>query len=397
MEQTPKQQAVSLINRAQRVLVVPGRPDGDSIGAGLGMFLILKKLNKDVHIAVMDPVSASYRFLPAIENIEVELEGARDLVITLANPRTEPDKLSYSFQDGKLSITVTPKVGAYDPADAVFTKGEAKYDLVITLDAPDLSQLGTIAVEHPALFSDTPVLNIDHHASNNYFGAVNLVDLTATSASEVLVGLAEALNVELDSDIATALLTGIVSDTGSFQHSNTTPKSLTVAAQLVAVGAKQQEIIKHLFKTKPFATLKLWGQVLSNLQFEPELKLVWAGVSLADIQATGSDNDGLTGLIDELMTSVPGADIVLLLSEREPRVISGSLRTTRGVNAMEIASLLGGGGHAGAAGFRLPDMDIAEAIALVREKVSGYRAVGQDQPASFSPATEPLEKPAVEA
>lgn len=396
MEPTPKQQAVSLIGRSQRILIVPGRPDGDSIGSGIGMYLMLKKMGKEVDVAVMDPVSNSYQFLPEIDKIQFELKGARDLVITLANPDTEPDKLSYSFQEGKLNIVISPKQGVYSQEDASFTLGSIKYDLIITLDAPDLTQLGTVFVEHPTIFKEIPVLNIDHHASNSYFGAVNLIDLTATSACEILVSLAEALGVELDSDIATALLTGIVSDTGSFQHSNTTPKSLTVAAQLVALGAKQQDIIKHLFKTKPFATLKLWGQVLSSLQFEPEAKLVWAGVTHADIQASGSDIDGLTGLIDELMTSVPGSEVVLLLSEREPRVISGSLRTARGVNAMEIASLLGGGGHAGAAGFKLADMDIEEAAQVALEKIRDYQRSRTTAGAQMDQAPLPT-KPAVEA
>jgi phosphoesterase RecJ-like protein len=191
-------------------------------------------------------------------------------------------------------------------------------------------------------------------------------------------------------------LTGIVSDTGSFQHANTTPKSLTVAAQLVALGAKQQDIIKYLFKTKSYETLKLWGQVLSNLQYVEPLRLVWAGVSHADIGASGATVEGLTGLIDELMTSVPGADVIILLSEREPRVVYGSIRAARGVNAMEVASLLGGGGHPGAAGFKLADMDIQEASRLVLEKVATYQQ-SRGSTSSPSPQQTMEEKPAPEA
>src|SRR5690606_38881218 len=135
------------------------------------------------------------------------------------------------------------------------------------------------------------------------YGKVNLVDTGATSTGEILVGVGEALGVEFDADIATGLLTGIISDTGSFQHANTTPKSLTVAAQMVGYGARQQEIIKHLFKTKPLASLKLWGRILSNIQFDNRLKLVWATVDYTTLQSMGVTGQDIGGLIDELMTS----------------------------------------------------------------------------------------------
>lgn len=374
MEPTPKQQAVSLITRAQRILIAPGRPDGDSIGSALALSIALRKLNKEVGIATLDPVSQQLQFLPEIDTIKPEISGTQDFVITLANADAEPEKLSYTFENGTLNIIVTPKSGRYLAENVTFSQGELKYDLIITTDAADLTQLGIIYDQYPALFKEIPVINIDHHASNSYYGAVNLVDLTATSTGEVLVGLLEAMGVEINPDIATCLLTGIISDTGSFQHSNTTPKSLTVAAQMVGFGARQQDIIRHLFKTKAFSTLKLWGQILTNLQFDPINRLVWATATYADLSATETTPEAFSGLIDELMTSVPGAEIVMLITEREPRVVSGSIRTSRGVSSAEIAERLGGGGHPGAAGFKLMDMSLTEALPLILEKVRSYQA-----------------------
>ncbi|OGB73587.1 hypothetical protein A3K24_01940 [candidate division Kazan bacterium RIFCSPHIGHO2_01_FULL_44_14] len=374
METTPKQQTVELINRAQRILVVPSRPDGDSVGSALALLQVFKKLNKEVSLGILDPVSQVYQFLPSISEVATDIDGVRDFIITLDSPVAEADKLSYNFEDGKLNIIITPKRGRYQPENVSFVQGQFKYDAIIVLDAADLHQLGQAYDRYPTLFQEVPVINIDHHASNAYFGSVNLVDLTATSTAEILIGLIEALGPNLiDPEIATCLLTGIISDTGSFQNANTTPKSLTVAAQLVGFGARQQEIIKHLFKTKPLSQLKLWGQVLSRIQFDMTTKLAWATVTPEDLISTGASSEEASGLIDELMTSIPGADIVLLLSEKEARVVSGSIRTAKGVDAMEVAGLFGGGGHPGAAGFKLLDMTISEAEPIVLEKVREYQ------------------------
>ena len=262
METAPKQQAVELINRSNQILIVPSRPDGDSIVSSLALLQVLTKLGKTVTLGVLDPVSQTYRFLPKVEDIATDINGMRDFVITLDSPNASADRLSYNFDEGKLNIIITPKSGRYRPEDVVFTQGQFKYDTVIVLDAADLHQLGLAYDRYPTLFQEIPIINIDHHASNAYFGSVNLVDLTATSTAEILIGLIEALGVNLiDPGVATCLLTGIIADTGSFQNANTTPKSLTVAAQLVGFGAQQQEIIRHLFKTKSLAQLKLWGQV----------------------------------------------------------------------------------------------------------------------------------------
>ena len=375
MDLTPKQQAIELINKSQSILIAPGRPDGDSIGSAVALHIVLQKLGKQVTTVVLDPISQTFSFLPKLNEFAKEFRGVRDFVITLDSAVAKADKLAYNFKDDQLNIVVTPKVGRFTPQDVSFSDGNFHYDAIIALDAADLDQLGTIYAEHPKLFQSVPVLNIDHHASNDYYGAINLVDLTAASTAEILVGIIEALGSSLmDEDVATAILTGIINDTGSFQNSNTTPKSLTVAAQMVGFGARQQEIIKYLFKTRPLSTLKLWGRILSNLQHDVAHKLAWSVVSPADLSESGASGEDIGGVIDELLTSVPGADVVVLLSEREPRVVSGSIRTKKGVDAADIAKIFGGGGHPGAAGFRLTDTDIKEGEQVVISRIKEYQA-----------------------
>jgi len=206
------------------------------------------------------------------------------------------------------------------------------------------------------LFFDNPIVNIDHHPSNEYFGQVNWVDFTATSTAEMMVSLIEALSQGeqiLDPDIATLLLTGIIYDTSSFQNINTTPKSLTIAAQLVAAGGRQQEVIKNLYKTKSLATLKLWGTVLTNVKEDKQHRFIWSVVSRTDLDETGADESAISGVIDELLKKVTDLDFALMLSERKG-MLHGSLRAiSKGIDVSKIAELFGGGGHEAAAAFRI--------------------------------------------
>lgn len=383
MELTPKQQALELINKAKHILLAPGRPDGDAIGSAIALHLVLGKLGKKVETVVLEPIPEKFGFLSTIRDFQSEFKGSRDFIISLDCARASADKLAYNFNDNQLNIVVTPKTGSFKPQDVSFSEGKFPFDVVITLDAADLDQLGQFYEENPKLFQSVPVLNVDHHASNDYFGTVNLVDLTATSTAEILVGLIEALGPSLiDEETATALLTGIINDTGSFQHSNTTPKSLTVAAQMVGFGARQQEIIKYLFKTKQLSTLKLWGKILSSIQYDAGTKLAWGLATLKDFEETQASGEQVSGVIDELMTSVPEADVVVLLSEREPGTVSGSVRTKPGVDAADIAKLFGGGGHHGAAGFRLLGTSISEAEATIISRVKEYQTKRMTTPAA---------------
>jgi len=374
MELTPKQQTVELINKAKRILIAPGRPDGDSLGSAMALHSVFKKLGKQVETVVLDPIAERLMFLPGLDELKRDFKSVQDFVITLNCAKASADKLSYNFAEDKLNIVITPKGGEFSQEDASFSLGKFHYDLVIVLDAADFDQIGKLYEDNPKIFQSVPVINIDHHASNDYFGTVNLVDLTATSTAELLVGLIEALGPSLiDEDVATALLAGIISDTGSFQHSNTTPKSLTIAAQMVGFGARQQEIIKHFFKTKQFSTLKLWGRILSKLQHDAVAKIAWSCISLEDFKEAGANPEHVGGVIDELMTSVPDANTIILLSEREPKTIFGSVRTKKGLDSAEIAKIFGGGGHHGAAGFKLLDVGHLEAEKMVISKIKEYQ------------------------
>jgi hypothetical protein len=197
----------------------------------------------------------------------------------------------------------------------------------------------------------------------------------SSSTTELLLPIIEELQkleeVELlNEDVATLLLTGIITDTGSFQNANTTPKSFAKAAQLISYGARQQEIIQHIYKTKQLSQLKLWGRVLSKIQTDDKFKIVWSVVSQQDFKDTESHVDQTGDVIDELMTNAPGAEVVVLMKEKEDGSISVSIRTTSpSIDASKIAEYFGGGGHTQAAGFTLKETTIHDAEYKVMQHI----------------------------
>ena len=154
---------------------------------------------------------------------------------------------------------------------------------------------------------------------------------------------------------------------------NTTPKSLTVAAQLVALGAKQQEIIKNVYKTRPLSTLKLWGRALSNLKDERDYSFVWSELSAKDFMETGAVETESTGLIDELLKTASGVDFALLLTEKNGDV-HGSLRSiNKSKDVSSIAKLFGGGGHVVAAAFQLEKTSLSESSNSIIQKIKDFQ------------------------
>lgn len=377
---SPIQQIVNLIRQSKNILILAhGNPDGDAVGSALSLALVLQKLGKKTATASADPVGQVLQFLPALDSLSTSIAGANDLVISLPLEERKGAEVFHKIEEGKLKIFVRPAGDSWSENDASFSMGKADYDLIICCDTPDLQQLGKLFENNPSLFYETPVINIDHHPSNTGYGKVNLVDTTAASASEIVLRIIQSLEAEfdkklMDSDIATLVLAGIITDTGSFQNSNTTPRSFEVSADLIEMGARQQEIIQHVYKTKQLSTLKLWGRVLSKIEFDPDHRLVWSIVTNEDLKAAEATDMDATGIIDELMTNAPGAEVVILLRQKGD-MVSASLRTTTpAISANEIAGIFGGGGHLRAAGFRVAGKKVEEAVGGIIEKIKEYQA-----------------------
>jgi phosphoesterase RecJ-like protein len=316
MELTPKQQTVELLRASKRILLLTRpQPNGDAIGSVCALALTLMKRGKEVALVCPDPVPKALQFLPATSGIKQEIPGSVELVITVS-PNHKVEKVAYRRRDdGALEVVLTPK-GDPIPKDALeILEGKPSFDAVVVLDTTDLEFLSRIFNTDAKIFLETPVINIDHQPGNDYFGKINWVDLSATSTSEMLVSLIEALAEDeplFDKDIATCLLAGILSDTNSFQSESTTPKSLTVAAQMIALGASKDDIVKYLFKTRSYSTLKVWGHILSNLVEEKEARLIWAEVPTSTLEETEAEVSDIPQVLDEFLKNAPETELAVV-------------------------------------------------------------------------------------
>jgi hypothetical protein len=249
MDLTPKQQASEAIRQANNILIITGQhPSVDQVASTIALAAILRKYGKKVSAVISDSLPAQVNFLEPAK-LDRTLSGLRDFVLKVDVRKAELDKLRYEVENDKLNIYITPFRGAFTPGDVTFDYGNYQYDIVITLGVPTRARLDRVFDLNQKVFAELPIINIDFHRSNENYGAVNLIEGNAASLCEILVALAESLqNGIIDEDIATALLTGLMASTDRFTATHTTSKSLTVAAQMMAAGARQQAVVKGLYK-----------------------------------------------------------------------------------------------------------------------------------------------------
>ncbi len=248
-ELTPKQQASEAIRQAETILITSAQhPTIDQVAATLALAAILRKIGKKVTAIVTDAPPQQLNFLDQ-KDLSKGLTGMRDFIVKLDLSRSEVEKLRYEVGGGKLNIFVTPFKGGFTPADVSYAYGDYHYDLAVVMGVPSRTRIDRVYTENTSLFERLPIVNIDYHRSNEGYGAINLIEPNAASLCEILVALGESLqNGILDADIATMLLTGVMASTDRFTAGHTTSKSLTVAAQLMAAGARHADVSRALFK-----------------------------------------------------------------------------------------------------------------------------------------------------
>ncbi len=299
-------QIKQLLEKATSIAIISHKgPDGDTIGASLALNQALTALGKNVVSFAKDPIPLSTVFLPGAEQVQTDL----------------------------------------NPAD---------FDLFIAVDC-GAAYMMKYELDHPELLdhNKTTLINIDHHPSNEHFGSVNIVNPEATATVTIIFFLLEYLGTKITPDIATCLLNGLYSDTGSFKHSNTGPIAFKIASNLVAKGADFKRIVRHQFHYNRINQLRLWGRVLSRARFNEKGATVSA-VTEQDFEDLDAKPEDLTGVIDYL-NAVPESKFCILLAEDQCGNIKGSFRTQDDmIDLSKIAGLFGGGGHKKAAGFTIP-------------------------------------------
>jgi len=228
----------------------------------------------------------------------------------------------------------------------IFTDPEI--DLVIVVDTGDLNHAG---VEHYMKNHSAKIINFDHHHTNPLYGYLNMVDSRASATTEVIYNFFRHNNIPITHQIATSLLTGLISDTENFTNGATTPNAMSVAGELVRYGANYKMINNWLLKNKSLNILRLWGTALSRLKKHDEIDMVYTYIMQEDFlkhDVEETESDGIANFLNKL----DGSKMSLIMKETADNKIKGSFRTTfNDTDVSALAKAMGGGGHKKASGF----------------------------------------------
>ena len=308
------------------------------------------------------------------------IRGARR-ILSVSHENPDADTLGASLAlviaAGTLGAHVTPLCADSPPplydflvgADQVRPDPEpgVEYDLLVVSDCGTLERTGAVLERHRDLLIRLPRVTIDHHVSNDASGAADWIDPTAAATCEMTSLLATRLGVPLtarNGALATNLMAGIVMDTATFQHPNTTPRTLLVGAALLAAGAPLAEISRRLYRSKPTSQIRLFGRVLGRLDATGDGLVIWSTIYDEDLLVTGSRPAESEGIID-LMAQSTTAEVAVLFKE----AVGGTRVSVRtrpdGVDATVLTGTFGGGGHARAAGATVDaSLDAARRLVL---------------------------------
>lgn len=292
----------SLIDRSSNILLLCHRnPDSDTAGAAGAMAFYISSLpEKNVNVYCSSPFPENLNFMQVFPFV------------------IRPEELNIS-----------------------------DYDLVIALDCADLQQVD-LGDQVAKIYGQIPFVNIDHHATNNNYADLNMVDSAASATSEIVYRLFKKQNITLTLKISACLLTGIITDTTYFTNNATTKQAVAAAADLLRQGVPLKQIINNTFRRHSPDSLKVWGKTLSNLHYNADYKVVTAIIEETDLSAP-EQLDGLANFL----TTIYDANLIIVLRE-EKNIIRCSLRTTApGVDVSALAKKFGGGGHPKAAGFSI--------------------------------------------
>jgi phosphoesterase RecJ-like protein len=285
-------------------------PDGDAVGCAIAMSIFLDQLGVKNHPICHSPVPANLRFLP---------------------------------QSERLSLCAPP----------------GEHDLGIVLDLESLKRLGSVRESFERC---RRMIVIDHHVPHEAPGDLRIVDTTAPATAAILVRLLRACSADITPDMATCLLAGLVTDTGSFRYQNTTAESLATASFLLERGGDIVQIGEEVYHRKPMTAILLQGRLIANLRTSHDGRFVWSLLRQADFLETGANDENSEGLVHELL-AVETATIAALIREPSPNKVRCSLRSRGACDVAAVAREFGGGGHVNAAGctFDLP-IDEAEKL-----------------------------------
>jgi len=292
------------IEKAENILITTHQSaDGDALGSVTAMAEYLDIIGKNYNIFCSGDFSVKYSFL----------------------------KNYYKIKSDKIFLS------------------SASFDLIIILDCSSLDYTGIGSYLDNFKQFDSKIINIDHHIANNMYGDINIVEPEASATGAVIYNYFKFIGFNINSDIATCLLTGILTDTENFSNGATNRDSLDIAAELMNLSAGYRKVVRNVYEDESHKSLQIWGRVLSRLKKNDKIKVAYSVVFLSDIEASGSDTvDGISNFLN----NIGEVDFVMVLKEVGDGNIKVSLRSTGDrVDVLPLALLFNGGGHAKAAGF----------------------------------------------
>ena len=283
--------------------------DADSLGSALGFALSLREMGKRVHPLAPAPVPRLLDFLPGFELLE-----------------DSPNR----------------------------------FDSLFTFDCATLGRFGD---KRPIVEAAEVVVNIDHHASSERFGTINLVEPTASATGQVVYGLLRELDAPITPAVATNLYAALFTDTGGFRHENTTEAALRLGAELVSLGADPAWVALKTYKSRSVSRMRLEALAVARLHAELDGRVLWSEITQAMLAEAGAEMDESEGVID-LLQSIDTMQVAVLFKEQSPELTKLSVRTRDPYDATAVCIPFGGGGHHRAAGA-----EVQEPLASVRERV----------------------------
>jgi phosphoesterase RecJ-like protein len=296
----------AILSRQRFLITSHARPDGDSIGSQLAMAFALDALGKEVRIVNADPAPDHYQEFPGMERIEI--------------------------------------ASAVPPPNT---------DAVIVMECSDLSRTGVAGLDGQF------IVNIDHHVGNRMYGAINWYDLSAAACGEMVFDVIQALGVPLTPEITTHIYLAILTDTGSFHHSNITPRTFDICRQCVEAGVNPAVMARRVFDSNSFGKLKLIGALLDGMELVDDGRLAVLHMDDEMLRVAGATHNDTEGLINLPLTARE-IQAVVFFKVATDGVVRVSMRSKYDVDVRQVAAAYGGGGHKNAAGFtaqgKVPDV-----------------------------------------
>lgn len=317
-----KQEAARAIEEASKIsLVCHVGPDGDALGSMLAL-------------------------------AEAAASHGKEVQASFGSPFVVQDNLSF------LPVSHLVPPGDFDESP----------ELMVLLDAGSPDRIGELAANAKAA---DKVLVLDHHVTNEGFGDIAVVDPGAAATGEIVYDILLLLDWPITPQIATSLHTALVTDTGRFQYSNTTPRTLEIASELIAAGAEPARIGQHVYEEVPFGYLQTAAAVLGRAHLDVDMSVVSSHVTEDDLSASGIGWADIDGLIDTLRLARE-ADTAVLLKQHSDGRVKASMRSRGRTDVGSLAAELGGGGHRLAAGFTI-EAELGDVLAQVMSRLTSHR------------------------